>query len=206
MKIELFRLLIIAFASFSDLISNLFNLFSLIDTSDAVKFWPFFADIDEVMDQYLWLLKFSISISLSQIIFSATDWTLPADLTPDSLVHKIGEILKPVKINLSNHYLLVVKPNISISTEKAFSYIIPKKPKFSLLNEINKPIEKWNIKNDFENHTFTKNPELLEIKRSLIKAGAKYTSMSGSGSSIYGIFSAKPDVFFKNCQIFHQAL
>ena len=51
-----------------------------------------------------------------------------------------GEILKPVKINFSNHYLLVVKPNIFISTEKAFDYIIPK-PKFSLLNEINKPMK-----------------------------------------------------------------
>ena len=127
------------------------------------------------------------------------------DNTP-SYATGIGEILKPVKINLSNHHLLVVKPNIFISTEKAFNYIIPEKSKFSLLNEINKPIKKWNIKNDFENHTFTKNPKLLEIKRSLIKAGAKYTSMSGSGSSIYGIFSAKPDIFFKNCQIFHQAL
>ena len=127
------------------------------------------------------------------------------DNTPSYAIG-MGEILKPVKINLYNHHLLVVKPNIFISTEKAFNYIIPKKPKFSLLNEINKPIEKWNIKNDFENHTFTKNPELLEIKRSLIKAGAKYTSMSGSGSSIYGIFSVKPDIFFKNCQIFHQAL
>ena len=123
-----------------------------------------------------------------------------------SYVLGTGDILEPVNIDLSNYYLLVVKPNIFISTEKAFANVTAKKSNTSLLKETTKPVENWNIKNDFENYIFTQYPELLEIKRSLINAGAKYTSMSGSGSSIYGIFSVKPDLFFKNCHIYQQTL
>ena len=86
-----------------------------------------------------------------------------------SYVLGIGDILEPVNIDLSNYYLLVVKPNIFISTEKAFANVTAKKPNTSLLKETTKPVENWNIKNDFENYIFTQYPELLEIKRSLIK-------------------------------------
>ena len=60
----------------------------------------------------------------------------------------IGDILKPVDIDLSNYHLLVVKPDIFISTEKAFSNIVPQKPNTFLLlkEEIKMPIEKWTLK------------------------------------------------------------
>jgi 4-diphosphocytidyl-2-C-methyl-D-erythritol kinase len=127
------------------------------------------------------------------------------DNTP-SLASGIGELLNPIDLDLSNYHLLVVKPDVFVSTAEAFSAIMPQTPSLSLEEEIKMPIEKWTLKNDFEDSIFPQYPELLEIKKSLIQAGALYTSMSGSGSSIYGIFSKIPQLEFDNCQLFHQVL
>ena len=127
------------------------------------------------------------------------------DNTP-SLASGIGELLNSIDLDLSNYHLLVVKPDVFVSTAEAFSAIVPQTPSMSLEKEIKIPIEKWTMKNDFEYSIFSQYPELLEIKKSLIQAGALYTSMSGSGSSIYGIFSKKPQLEFDNCQLFHQVL
>ena len=89
---------------------------------------------------------------------------------------------------------------------EAFSAIVPQIPSLSIEEEIKMPIEKWTLKNDFEDSIFPQFPELLEIKKSLIQEGALYASMSGSGSSIYGIFTEKPQLKFDNCQLFHQVL
>ncbi len=123
-----------------------------------------------------------------------------------SLASGIGEHLNLIDLDLSNYHLLVVKPDVFVSTVEAFSTIVPQISSLSLEEEIKMPIEKWTLKNDFENSLFPKYPELLEIKKSLIQAGALYASMSGSGSSIYGIFSEKPKLGFDNCQLFHQVL
>ena len=127
------------------------------------------------------------------------------DNTP-SLASGIGEILNPIDLDISDNHLLVVKPDIFVSTAEAFSVIVPQKPSLSLEEEIKMPIKKWTLKNDFEDSIFPQYPELLEIKKSLIQAGALYASMSGSGSSIYSIFSEKPQLEFDNCQLFHQVL
>ena len=123
-----------------------------------------------------------------------------------SLASGIGEVLNPVDLDMSNYHLLVVKPDVFISTSEAFSVIVPQKTSLSFEEEIKMPIEKWTLKNDFEDSIFPQYPELLEIKKSLIQAGALYASMSGSGSSIYAIFSEKPQLEFDNCQLFHQVL
>ena len=127
------------------------------------------------------------------------------DNTP-SLASGIGEVLNPVDLDMSNYHLLVVKPDVFVSTSEAFSAIVPQKTSLSFEEEIKMPIEKWTLKNDFEDSIFPQYPELLEIKKSLIQAGALYASMSGSGSSIYAIFSEKPQLEFDNCQLFHQVL
>ena len=123
-----------------------------------------------------------------------------------SLASGIGEILSPTKLDLSAYHLFVVKPDIFVSTAEAFSSIIPHIPSKSIQEEVNRPIEDWTLKNDFEQSIFPQYPDLLEIKNKLIAAGAVYASMSGSGSSIYGIFSEKPDLHFHNYHLFHQVL
>jgi 4-diphosphocytidyl-2-C-methyl-D-erythritol kinase len=47
------------------------------------------------------------------------------------------------------------------------------------------------IENDFESVVFPKHPAIREVKRALEKAGAKYASLAGSGSTVYGLFESK---------------
>ena len=103
----------------------------------------------------------------------------------------IGEILTPIELNLKDYTILIVKPDIYVSTAEAFAGITPRKPDFDLRFLPFLPIEEWKDKvvNDFETTVFAKHPELLEIKNHLYASGAIYASMSGSGSSIYGIYA-----------------
>lgn len=123
-----------------------------------------------------------------------------------SIASGIGEVLEAVDLDLSGYHLFVVKPDVFVSTAEAFSKIVPHIPAKSIHKEIDMPIEDWTLKNDFEHSIFPQYPELMEIKNKLIAAGAVYASMSGSGSSIYGIFSEKPKLNFQNCHLFHQVL
>ena len=72
----------------------------------------------------------------------------------------------------------------------AFSQIHPKENRTSILEIIHLPIVRWkdNLVNDFEAPIFKQHPPMKEIKEELYKKGAVYASMSGSGSSIFGLF------------------
>lgn len=102
----------------------------------------------------------------------------------------IGNEMKPVSLSLKGYYLLLVKPDIFISTQTAFSKIIPKEPSIHLNELILQPLETWknSVHNDFEISIFPTYPRLKVIKEQLYAQGAIYASMSGSGSTIYGIF------------------
>jgi 4-diphosphocytidyl-2-C-methyl-D-erythritol kinase len=107
-----------------------------------------------------------------------------------------GNNLKPINLKLKDYFLVLITPNIHINTAKAYSRINPQRPKASLMELIKQPIENWkrSIKNDFEDTVFKDHPALKEIKDQLYNMGAIYASMSGSGSSIYGIFKEKIDL------------
>ena len=102
----------------------------------------------------------------------------------------IGNIFEPVRLSLSGYYLVLVKPDIFVSTRDAFAHITPRRPEVSLKDIICQPVETWkdSMKNDFEDSVFQKYPEIAAIKDELYDLGAVYASMSGSGSSVYGIF------------------
>lgn len=106
----------------------------------------------------------------------------------------IGNVFSTVKVSLKNYWMLLVKPDIHVSTAEAYAGIIPTASEKPLTELIKLPIEEWKrvIKNDFEKTVFEKQPEIGYIKDNLYKLGAKYASMSGSGSSVYGIFAEKP--------------
>lgn len=105
----------------------------------------------------------------------------------------IGEVLNPVEIDLKGKWLLIVKPSVYVSTKDAFSGIKPRRPEFDLRFLQYLPLEEWRgkVRNDFEDSIFPLHPELAEIKESLYESGAVYASMSGSGSSLYGIFGSE---------------
>ncbi len=110
-----------------------------------------------------------------------------------SFAKEKGNILTPIELNLKGYFFVLISPEININTKMAYSGIIPKKPTTSLLDLIKQPIENWKetIKNDFEDSVFSIYPELKNIKDQLYNLGAIYASMSGSGSSIFGIFENK---------------
>ena len=106
------------------------------------------------------------------------------------LVEGIGEKMKSIDLDLSEFEIRLIKPKIHISTEEAYSRVIPQIPEFNLLEIIELPINEWKnkLKNDFEDSIFQQYSSLHDIKDSLYNDGAVYASMSGSGSVVYGIF------------------
>jgi 4-diphosphocytidyl-2-C-methyl-D-erythritol kinase len=107
-----------------------------------------------------------------------------------------GEQLTPMEPVLKDYYLLLLNPGISINTREAYNNSSPEIPESNLSDLVNLPIEKWKDKiiNDFEDFAFRRHPMLGDIKNELYRAGAIFSSMSGSGSSIYGIFRNKPQI------------
>lgn len=107
-----------------------------------------------------------------------------------------GDILKHFDINVSNNYLLLILPDIHISTALAYSNCVAGKHKIALTELLQTPKTNWpqRIENDFEETVFNTHPKLSEIKNELYKLGALYASMSGSGSTIYGFFDKKPEL------------
>jgi 4-diphosphocytidyl-2-C-methyl-D-erythritol kinase len=104
-----------------------------------------------------------------------------------------GEQLEPVNIDLSAYSFVIVNPGIHIPTGPAFSWLQPAHPSTSLKQIIASPIDTWKeqLINDFEAPVAQRYPEIGKIKEDLYNAGALYASMSGSGSTVYGIFPKK---------------
>lgn len=104
----------------------------------------------------------------------------------------IGNEFHPIDINLSNKQLVLVKPDIFVSTKDAYAKVNVHRPEVSLPELLSQPVETWKdtVVNDFEASVFTKYPEIAAIKDEMYDLGAVYASMSGSGSSVFGIFDA----------------
>lgn len=102
----------------------------------------------------------------------------------------IGNLFSPVSLSLKGYQILIVKPNIFVSTREAFSNIRPHRPEHSIKDIIHRPVHEWKelLRNDFEASVFPKYPVIEEIKKELYSNGAIYASMSGSGSSVFGLF------------------
>lgn len=101
-----------------------------------------------------------------------------------------GNIFEPVELSLKDYHLCLVKPDVAVSTPEAYSLVTPAAPAQSLKEIINRPVSEWKklMINDFEQSVFTKHPVIGQIKETLYQAGAVYASMSGSGSSVFGLF------------------
>ncbi|MFO8234751.1 MAG: 4-(cytidine 5'-diphospho)-2-C-methyl-D-erythritol kinase [Bacteroidales bacterium] len=141
-------------------------------------------------------------LNLSQTILASYAESLGSDCpfflhNESAFAYEKGNRIIPVPINLTGYYLIVIVPDIQVSTKFAYKQVKPHKNKISLKDIItNMPVEKWkhNIVNDFEYHVFKQYPLLEDIKKQLYELNAEYAAMSGSGSGIYGIFKDKPDL------------
>lgn len=103
----------------------------------------------------------------------------------------IGNIFSPIELSLSGYGIMIVKPDIFVSTREAFSNIHPKRPEHPIKEVIQRPVSEWKetLINDFEASVFPLHPAIEAIKQELYNQGAAYASMSGSGSSVFGLFA-----------------
>jgi len=101
-----------------------------------------------------------------------------------------GEVFEPVSIDLSHFKLVIINPGVHISTPWAFSQLQIESPAINLKEAVTQPVPAWKqlIQNDFEAPIFKAYPEIENIKHSLYQAGAIFALMSGSGSTVYGLF------------------
>lgn len=137
--------------------------------------------------------KFQLNLSAEQLISYALQ--LGSDcpffiLNKPCLATGRGEILEPLSVDLSAFYFIIVNPGIHINTGQAFAGITPSVPQKAVDKIILQPIETWKdeLINDFEKNVFEIHPEIKNIKESLYQQGAVYASMSGTGSTVFGIF------------------
>jgi len=112
-----------------------------------------------------------------------------------------GEILNPISLCLKDYQIVLIHPSVSISTAWAFQQIHPANKNKNIIDIIQQPIITWkqDLMNDFEAPILTAHPVLQSIKKELYEKGAIYASMSGSGSSFFGIFektNSKPTFSF----------
>lgn len=143
--------------------------------------------------------KFQLNISTDQLINYALQ--LGSDcpffiINQPCFAEGRGEKLQPINLDLSGYQFVVVNPGIHINTGWAFSQIQPAQPAKNVKDIITQPIETWKheLVNDFEVPVFTAHPQIKSIKENLYAQGAEYASMSGSGSTVFGIFEKEKDV------------
>lgn len=102
-----------------------------------------------------------------------------------------GEILTPLEPLKGNLFIVLLKPAMEVSTAEAYRSCVPYKNATDLIDLYNAGIESWEKKvvNDFEKSIFPVYPEIASAKADLYRLGALFSSMSGSGSVVFGIFT-----------------
>lgn len=123
----------------------------------------------------------------------------------------IGDELTNCNVSLKDKFIVLVKPDVFVSTKEAYAHVTTKLPAIPLAEAIKLPIETWKeqIVNDFEQSVFPFHPELPAIKQTLYDMGAVYASMSGSGSTMYGIFNRptpEANEVFDKCFVYTKKL
>ncbi len=111
-------------------------------------------------------------------------------LNKPAFAQERGEKLQLIDFSLRGYKVLIINPNININTGWAFSRITPFTPQKSLTDIIKLPVNEWKnfLVNDFEKPVFNHYPQLKEVKQKLYEIGAIYVSMSGSGSTLFGLY------------------
>lgn len=143
--------------------------------------------------------KYNLNIDRQQLLVYALQ--LGSDC-PFFLINKPafasgrGEILEEINCSLSAYKILIINPGIHISTKELFQQISPSIPSKKINEIIKQPVETWkdDLVNDFEKIVFQNYPEIKKIKEELYNHNAVYASMTGTGSTLFGIFNANEDI------------
>lgn len=127
------------------------------------------------------------------------------------MVEGKGDEYERIGLDLAGYWLVLVYPPVHINTAQAYAGVKPRKASYKLeATVLEKPVEEWRqiVHNDFEDSIFPKFPMIREIKEKLYGEGALYASMSGSGSSVYGIFREKKELKkqFEGCFVWEDFL
>jgi 4-diphosphocytidyl-2-C-methyl-D-erythritol kinase len=121
-----------------------------------------------------------------------------------------GDELVALNRTIQAKHMVLVYPKIAISTQEAYANISVSPAKNHLPDVLNKPIKEWKslVHNDFEDSVFPKYPVLKDIKEELYQLGAVYAAMSGSGSTLFGLFNHPiehpenwKDYLVKSCEL-----
>jgi 4-diphosphocytidyl-2-C-methyl-D-erythritol kinase len=101
-----------------------------------------------------------------------------------------GEILRDCPVSLEGYRVEVTVPPVHVSTAEAYRSVMPAVPEVSIEEIVRRPAEEWRdaLVNDFERSILPAHPEIAAAKQAFYDRGAVYASMSGSGSSVFGIF------------------
>lgn len=111
------------------------------------------------------------------------------------LVTGRGEVMESFELDLSGYWLALTNPGIHIGTAEAYANVVPATPSYNLAAALQMPVAEWRevVVNQFETSVFPAHPELSAMKEQLYQAGAMYASMTGSGSTLFGVFRDEPD-------------
>jgi 4-diphosphocytidyl-2-C-methyl-D-erythritol kinase len=115
-----------------------------------------------------------------------------------------GNRFRELPVFPSNMHIVLVNPGIHVGTSEAYAGVSPAKPTKSVEELVQLPVEEWKDRmvNDFEKSVIRKHPAIGVIKDKLYNTGADYASMTGSGSTVYGLYKeTAPDVeaVFPDC-------
>ncbi|MEO8067085.1 MAG: 4-(cytidine 5'-diphospho)-2-C-methyl-D-erythritol kinase [Flavobacteriales bacterium] len=116
------------------------------------------------------------------------------------LVQGRGERLTPIALDLSGWWLLLANPGIHVGTAEVYSNTRPNDRTTNISEALAEPVERWQgaVKNDMERYVFTAYPPVLQLRDALLAHGATYAAMSGSGSSVFGLFRNEPSTELHN--------
>ncbi len=106
-----------------------------------------------------------------------------------------GEVLEPINVSLTGNYMKVINPGIHISTKLAYANVSLSEITYDWKGISSEQVSSWkdNLRNDFERSVFPEFPHLEGVKQKMYEEGANYAFMSGSGSTMIGIYDEKPE-------------
>lgn len=116
------------------------------------------------------------------------------------LAYGRGEILHPLELDLSHYQIVLINPGIHVATGWAFGQLTPQQPSTSLQEIIQLPVEQWRdqLINDFEAPVMQQYRTIAGIREDLYAAGAVFAAMTGTGSTVFGLFPKTQTVDLKN--------